>query len=132
MSNDNVDLIRRAYEAYARGDLTSMLGFVDPDLEWTYLDPGLQDPEPQVCHGRRELNVALERRAERGLVSELEEVVGNGERVMVVARTPGVDAYRVTPADDLNFTVFTVRDGRIVAIRDCRERAEALALAGIH
>ena len=132
MSNDNVDLIRRAYEAYARGDLASMLGFVDPDLEWTYLDPGLQDPKPQVCHGRHELDVALERRAERGLVSELEEVVGNGERVMVVARTPGVDAYRVTPADDRNFTVFTVREGRIVAIRDCRDRGEALAAAGIH
>src|SRR6266571_6525843 len=112
MSNDNVDLIRRAYEAYVRGDLVSMLGFVDPDLEWTYLDPGLRDPEPQVCHGRHELEEALERRAERGLTSHLEEVVGNGERVLVVARTPGVDAYRVRPADDRNFTVFTVREGR--------------------
>jgi len=101
MSNDNVDMIRRAYEAYARGDVDTVL------------------------------NVALERRTERGLVSELEEVVGNGERVMVVARTPGVDACRVTPADDRNFTVFTVREGRIVAIGDCRDRAEALALAGI-
>ena len=131
MPNDNVELIRTAYEAYARGDLGTMLGFVDPDLVWTYLDPGLQDPEPQVCQGRHELEAALERRAERGLVSELEEVLGNGERVMVVVWTPGVDAYRVTPADDRNFTVFTVREGRIVAIRDCRDRDEALAAAGI-
>jgi len=65
------------------------------------------------------------------LTSELEEVAGNGEYVLVVARTPGVDAYRVRPADDRNFTVFTVRDGRIVAIRDCRDRREALAAAGI-
>jgi ketosteroid isomerase-like protein len=27
--------------------------------------------------------------------------------------------------------VFTVRDGRIVALRDCRDRQEALRLAGI-
>jgi len=40
MWNDNVELIRTAYEAYARGDVVTMLGFVDPDLEWTYLDPG--------------------------------------------------------------------------------------------
>jgi ketosteroid isomerase-like protein len=131
MSNDNVARIRTAYEAYARGDLVTMLGFIDPDLEWTDLDPGMEDPEPQVCHGRHELEQALERRAELGLTSELEEVAGIGEHVMVVARTPGVEAYRVRPADDGNFTVLTVRDGRIVAIRDCRDRGEALAVAGI-
>ena len=131
MSNDNAELIRTAYEAYARGDLVTMLGLIDPDLEWTYLDPSLEDPEPQVCHGRHELEEALERRAKRGLTSALEEVAGNGEYVLVVARTPGVDVYRVRRADDRNFTVFTVRDGRIVAIRDCRDRGEALAAAGI-
>ena len=131
MSNDNAELIRTAYEAYARGDLVTMLGLIDPDLEWTYLDPSLEDPEPQVCHGRHELEEALKRRAMRGLTSELEEVAGNGEYVLVVARTPGVDAYRVRPADDRNFTVFTVRDGRIVAIRDYRDRGEALAAARI-
>jgi ketosteroid isomerase-like protein len=34
MSNENVDLIRKAYEAYARGDVATMLQFVGPDLEW--------------------------------------------------------------------------------------------------
>ena len=33
MSNENEDLIRRAYEAYSRGDAATMLRFVDPDLE---------------------------------------------------------------------------------------------------
>jgi ketosteroid isomerase-like protein len=130
MSDDGEDLIRTAYEAYARGDLATMLEFVDPDLEWTYLDPGLEDPEPQVCHGRHELEAALRRRADQGLVSDIEEVIGNGERVMVVARTPGVDAHRVKRADDLNFTVFTVRAGRIVAMRDCGDRQEAMAAIG--
>ena len=55
MSTNNADLIRRAYQAYASGDLTGMLEFVDPDLEWTYLDPTLEHPTPQVCHGRQEL-----------------------------------------------------------------------------
>jgi ketosteroid isomerase-like protein len=127
VANENVGLIRSAYEAYANGDLEAMLGLVDPDLEWTYLDPGLEDPQPQVCHGRHEPESALERRAERGLTTELEEVVGNGDRVMVMARTPGVDAYRARPADDRNFSVLTVRDGRIVALRDYRDRDEALA-----
>jgi ketosteroid isomerase-like protein len=32
-------IIRSAYEGFAEGDLARMLQFVDPDLEWTYLDP---------------------------------------------------------------------------------------------
>ena len=131
MSNENVALLRRAYEAYASGDLATMLVFVDPDLEWTYLDPTFEDPEPQVCHGRHEFQSVLERQAERGLRAQLEEVVGHGDRVMVVVWTPGVDAYRVRQADDRNYAVFTVRDGRIVALRDCRDRQEALHRTGI-
>jgi ketosteroid isomerase-like protein len=127
MSNGSEELIRIAYEAYARGDLATMLEVVDSDLEWTYLDPSLENPEPQVCHGRDEFEAALRHRAEQGLMSELEEVLENGDRVMVVTRTPGIDAHRVRQADDRNFTVFTVREGRIVALRDCRDRDEALA-----
>ena len=131
MSDEAADLIRTAYEAYGRGDVTAMLDLVDPEVEWTYLDPSLEDPEPQVCRGRQELAAGLRRQAERGLRSELEEVIGKGDRVMVVVRTPGVDAYRVRQASDRNYDVFTVRKGRIVALRACRDREEALAVAGV-
>jgi uncharacterized protein len=132
MSDDNAELIRRAYQAYANGDLTRMLALVDPELEWTYLDPSLEHPQPQVCHGRYELASALQRQADRGLRAQLEEVVGHGDQVVVVVvRTPGADAYRVRQTDDRNYSVFTVREGRIVALRDCRDRQEALHLTGI-
>jgi len=130
MSDEAVELIREAYQAYTRGDVATMLDFVDPSLEWTYLDPTLEDPEPQVCRGRHELEAALKRQAARGLRAQLEEVVGHGDRVMVVVRIPGVDTYRARHADDRNYAVFTVRDGRIVALRDCRDRQEAVAIAG--
>ena len=131
MTNKNEELIRRAYEAYSRGDLATILQLVDPELEWTYLDPSVEDPEPQVCHGRHELATALQRQAEHQLKSELEEVAARGDRVMVAVRTPGVDAFRVRKADDRDYAVFTVREGRIVALRDCRDRQEARAIAGI-
>jgi ketosteroid isomerase-like protein len=131
MPNDNADLIRRAYQAYANGELATMLALVDPELEWTYLDPSLEYPEPQVCRGRHELASALQRQAERGLRAQLEEVVGHGDQVMAVVRTPGADAYRVRQAEDRSYSVFTVREGRIVALRDCRDRQEALRLTGI-
>lgn len=57
--------------------------------------------------------------------------MGEGDRVMVSVRTPGIDAYRMRKANDRNYSVLTVREGRIVALRDCRDRAEALAIVGI-
>ena len=41
MSQENAELIRGAYQAYASGDLAAMLELVDPELEWTYLDPAV-------------------------------------------------------------------------------------------
>ena len=127
MTKQPADLIRQAYEAYSRGDVATMLESVDPDLEWTFLDPSLEDPKPQVCHGRHELEKAIRRQAEQGLQAELEEVSVDGDHVMVVVKIPGVDVFRARKADDRNYAVFTVRQGKIIALRDCRDREEAMA-----
>jgi ketosteroid isomerase-like protein len=131
MSNENETLIRTAYDAYSRGDISAMFEIFDAELEWTYLDPSLADPQPQVCHGRGELQAALQAQAERGLTSRLDEVITNGNRVMVGVHTPGIDAFRMRQAQDRNYVVITVTDGRVGAMRDCRDRDEALAIAGI-
>jgi ketosteroid isomerase-like protein len=131
MSKENTDLTRRAYQAYASGDLAAMLELVDPDLEWTYLDPTLEQPIPQVCHGRHELEQLLRGWAESGLQVELEEVISSGELVMVGVRTPGVDAHHGWRRGDRAYSVVTVRGGRMVALRDYRDRQEALRLTGI-
>ena len=131
MCNQSEWIVREAFLAYDRGNITQMMDFVDPDLEWTYLDPSLEDLRPQTCRGRGELEKALRRQAEQGLRAELEEVIATGEKVIVVMHTPGIDRYRLRQADDRNYDVFTVRDGLIVGLRACRDRAEALSLAGI-
>jgi ketosteroid isomerase-like protein len=131
IQSDNVATVRTAYEAYSRGDLGTMLGFVDQDLEWTYLDPSREAPEPQVCHGRWELETALANWAEHGLRAELEEVAGNGDRVMVGIRTPGRDELRGRDGDGRSWVVLTLSGGRIVALRDCRDREDARSLAGL-
>jgi ketosteroid isomerase-like protein len=130
MCNQNEWIVREAFLAYERGDVARMMDFVDPDLEWTYLDLG-QDPQPQVCRGRQELKEAVRRHADLGLRAELETVVASGDRVMLVMRTPGVDAYRHRQADDRTYDVVTVRDGLIVGLHACRDRGEARSLAGI-
>jgi hypothetical protein len=39
IASPNEAIIRSAYEGFAEGNLARMLQSVDPDLEWTYLDP---------------------------------------------------------------------------------------------
>jgi ketosteroid isomerase-like protein len=131
MPSENENLIRTAYEAYRRGDTSQLLELVDPDLEWTYLDPARENAEPQTCHGRLELEWALQGQADRGLASQLEEVTAHGDKVMVVVHTPGLDQRRARQADDRNYLVLTLEQGRITAMRACRNRAEARGFAGI-
>ena len=131
MTDRNEALVREAYEAYGRGDVARMLEFVDPELEWTYLDPAFENPEPATCRGRDQLQLALERQAGQGLASQIEEISASGDKVMVVIRTPGVDRVRARQAEDRNFLVLTLAQERIIRMRACRDRDEARAFAGI-
>jgi ketosteroid isomerase-like protein len=131
MCNQNEWIVREAFLAYDRGDVARMMEFVDPDLEWTFLDPSLGDPHPQTCRGRGELEKALRRQAERGLRPEVEQVIAAGDKVMLVMRTPGVDQYRQREADDRTYDVITVKNGLIVGLCACRDRGEAHVMAGI-
>ncbi len=131
VTDRNEALVREAYEAYGRGDIARMLEFVDPQLEWTYLNPGFENPEPETCHGRGQLRRALERQAGQGLASQIDEIVANGDKVMVVIRTPGIDGVRVRQAEDRNYLVLTLDQRRIIRMRACRNRDEARSFAGI-
>jgi ketosteroid isomerase-like protein len=108
-----------------------MLEFVDPDLEWTYFEPGLDVARPPACAGRDELERALHQQVELGLHSELEEVVAAGDQVILVMRTPGLDQFRHQQRGDRTYDVVTMRDGLIVGLHACRDRSEARSLAGI-
>ena len=81
MDGRNEAVVRAAYEAYGRGDVVRMLEFIDPALEWTYLNPEFENPEPETCHGRDQLRVALERQAGQGLTSQIEEIAASGDTV---------------------------------------------------
>ena len=131
MCNENEWIVREAFLAYDRGDIARVMDFVDPDLEWTYPDPGAEDPRSTVRHGRGDLEKVIRQQAQRGLRSELEEVVAAGDQVILVMRTPGLSHHLSGLPDDRTYDVVTVRDGRIVAVHGCRDHGEARLLAGI-
>ena len=43
MSDEDESVVRAAYEAYGQGEVNRLLELVHPDLEWTYLDPSVDD-----------------------------------------------------------------------------------------
>jgi ketosteroid isomerase-like protein len=128
MVQDAEQIARQAYAGFAAGDTAAVLSLVDEDLEWTFLDPTVPDPAPAVCRGRDQLAYWMGRDSGWKLRAELQEIVANGDRVLVITRSPGIDATRARKTDDFNFHVLTVRDGKIVALRACRDREEALGL----
>ena len=52
MSTENVDLIRRGYEAFGRGDISTVLGIFDPNIDWHI--PG-RSPLSGDYHGHDEV-----------------------------------------------------------------------------
>jgi hypothetical protein len=61
----------------------------------------------------------------------VEELAASGDKVMVIVHTPGIDRQRAWQADDRNFLVLTLRKGRVIAMRACRDRAEAWDFAAL-
>jgi ketosteroid isomerase-like protein len=127
----NEEAIRAAYEAYSQGDIEALLAVFSPDLEWTYLDPSVENPAPQVCRGLAQMRRALRRQADQGLKAKGEEVHVNGSEVVAVIHIPGLDQLRARKANDRNYEVFSFKDARIVALQACVDRAEALRAAGL-
>ncbi len=113
-----------------RGEVNRLLELVHPDLEWTYLDPSMQNPQPQTCHGREQLARVLGQQADRGFVSEVEDCLqrrqgdGGGPHA-------GADQRRAWQSGDRSYLVLTMDRGRIVALRDFRERDEARSFTGL-
>jgi ketosteroid isomerase-like protein len=90
MAHDsNEGAIRAAYDAYTNADIEGLLAVFSPDLEWTYLDPSVENPVPQVCRGLGETRRALRRQVSQGLTARIEEVLVNGSDVCCRDPPPG-------------------------------------------
>jgi len=129
MSQENVEVLKAAFEAYSRGDLDAWAATADPDIEWHVL-PEATDPGPH--RGRQ---VILERgklwRQRFGLRAEVLEYIDAGDYVIAPVRLRG----QVPGSDDElaldEVYVSKFRNGKIVELREYRTKAEALEAAGL-
>ena len=124
MTENNVDLVRRGYEAVMRGDLDQMRELLDPDVTWHAGDPSAEFG----CHNRQQALAFMRRNWMRreGPPGELVDVVDAGDKVVVIMRRTGDDGE---PELVANLTTF--RDGRVVEMVHYPNPDDARVAAGL-
>ena len=131
MSRENVELAKRGYEAFARGDLDVLLvEFLHPEIEAH--DPP-EVPDAAIYHGRDAVRRDWEQTAElfEGFSIDVEETFDRGDEVVVFmrfrGRARGSDAELEAPMAH----VWTLRDGKAIRLRQFLDRAQALEAVGL-
>jgi uncharacterized protein len=102
---DNVEVIRRGYEAFMAGDGETIMSLVDDDVEW--IQPG-DSAVSGTFHGKAEFGEYLQRLATKGVTVEVERLISDGDTVVALT------TVRVGDESGHDADVFTVRDGKIV------------------
>lgn len=125
MSQQNLDIVRKGYDAFGRGDIPALLSLLDADVEWT--TPGESDlPTAGTRRGPAQVGEFFKTLAELVDVEEFEpqQYLADGDRVVVL----GVDQMKVkggsgTPIKESWCHVFTIRNGKISAFREYLDTA---------
>jgi len=122
MTESNVALARRGYEAIMRGDLDAIRELLDPDVKWHGGDPS------DGCQNRKQTLEWMRRNWTRrgGPPAELVEMIDAGDKVVVVMRRTGEDGE---PELVANLTTF--RGGKVVEMVHYPNPDDARAAAGV-
>jgi ketosteroid isomerase-like protein len=124
VSETNAEIARRGYEAVLRGDLETIREFLDPEVKWHGGDPS----GPGACRNRTQALAFMSQARTRRGIGELVDVVGAGDKVVVIMRPPP-DHDAEPSALVANLTTF--RDGKVVEMVHYPDPAGALAAAGL-
>ena|SRR5438270_8179761 len=125
MSRENVELVRRIYEAWDREE--SARDFIAADVE--YVNPSYA-VEPGTRYGRKSFSVVRETYEDFKL--EVERFVDAGEEdVVVLAHYAGSGRTSGVRMAGAHGYVWTIRDGVAVRFRWFQTHEEALEAAGV-
>jgi ketosteroid isomerase-like protein len=128
MSQQNVEIIRRAYAAFERGDVEAMLEGVDPDLV-TYR----AEPDGATWRGPQGLLAAIADWS--GEFAEFsssgDEFVDAGDRVVARMHQRGRGQASGVVVEHDFWCVHTLRDGKLTRYEIYPSKAQAFAAAGI-
>jgi ketosteroid isomerase-like protein len=126
MSPEDLETVRRAYDAFARGDLETLRSFLAPDIEWRTTPEvpfmGNYAGIDEFLRGMGEWTSAFD-----DVTTEVEEMIDAGETVVVGHRMRGRGRDSGVEVDLRLWQVVTVRGGKLAVMRDYTSRDEALA-----
>src|SRR3954454_8447994 len=125
MQRDNLALAARWLTALGDGDVTALERLLTEDVVWRGI------PKGASCNGRDDVIELLATQISDGLPdAHAVELVATEGKIVVGYRAADLTAVNDVPLPGQIFNVFTVRDGRIAAMKDFARRADALAAAG--
>ena len=127
MSQENVEVVCRMYEAFLRGDQSAIVAGLHPEIEWRSIE------DTQTRHGHEGLRRAW---------AQFREPWETFENDMEWTRDAGnevVSCHRVRArgkgsgiAGELHYAyVFRFREGKIVHVKSYGEPSEALEAVGL-
>ena len=131
MSQENVEIVRAAYEAFERGDLDAVSQLHDPAIEW---QTSAEDPDVATHRGRVAVRRYFEGYIETfpGFRAELEECVATPDgRVFTTTRYTGRARASGMDMDWRQSVVYTVQSGLIVRAEEYFDRDQGLEVAGL-
>lgn len=115
----NLEIVRRGYEAFGRGDIDTLLSLLDENVEW--FSPGPSDlPTAGRRHGREEVRAFFAAVLDTFEIQQFapETFVAQGDHVVVL----GSDTARVkatgTVIDEPWAHAFELRNGKIVKFQE--------------
>ena len=130
MSQENVEIFRRAIEAFNRSDFDAALALCHPEVEWVG-DPRVSGVRRRRGHAEVKQYLETVPRYWEELRLEPERFVDRGDQLLVLARMTA-RTQRGGPEIERPFDqLITLRAGKIISGRWFLTREEALEAAGL-
>lgn len=125
---ENIELTRRSFEAFNRGDILEVLARLTPDVE-VYADPDL--PNSGTFHGHEGALLWFERWLEawETFTVELEEIIPVGDNLVACVIQHGRGRGSGVEVNMRSAYVLTIRDGQTTRLHLYPDKATALAVA---
>jgi ketosteroid isomerase-like protein len=129
MSQQHVEIVERAIDAFSRGDAEAFAELTTEDLEWK---TGLGAVEGEVFRGREGVETYFARLAGAwdSFLFLADEYRDLGDVVIALGRLRGQGRGGGVPVESPVGAVWDLREGRIFRLRAYLDHAQALEAAG--
>jgi uncharacterized protein len=129
-SQENVEIVRRTYEAWATGDFRAGVDDLDQHVVFV-IRPDF--PEFGVFLGPAGVGTYMRRLLEQWerLAIEAKQIRAVGDTVLAQVVQHGKGRESGIEGDDWYFILFTFRGGKIIRIEALRDETEALEAVGL-